>query len=312
MNIDQMHIFREIAHSGSVSQASRNLFISQSSLSRTLQNVEKDIGVELFDRQGKKLSLNKYGEILLHYADIAEAARDKAKEEIEQLILKNNHMVHAVFRHPFGNSVHAFKRFLIEQPHITPVINWIDIPENENFTVEFNVSVQKPDESQYTIIGQDYYMIAVSRQHPLYTKSKKQLNEQASIHLSDLDGTPFVACTAAHLNEWAYTLFSKSGIHPEIIAECPQVWGSLQYVDEGLGYMLGIGSTTFNGIDNDTHLRKIPLVGIEERPWLSYRILPSDDTSDEASKIFSSYICEYLEAQIYMDSEIHRIATKTH
>lgn len=51
-----------------VKNRSRVLYISQSSLSKTIARLEKDVGVQLFDRQGNFIKLNGYGAELLRTA----------------------------------------------------------------------------------------------------------------------------------------------------------------------------------------------------------------------------------------------------
>lgn len=50
MTNNQIHYMVEIAKAGSVNQAARNLFISQSSLSGAIQSVEAEFGRKIFAR----------------------------------------------------------------------------------------------------------------------------------------------------------------------------------------------------------------------------------------------------------------------
>lgn len=71
MELLQLRYFREIARIGSISATARELHISQPALSQTLKRLEQEVGVPLFDRTGKGLELNVYGEIFLkHTGDI--------------------------------------------------------------------------------------------------------------------------------------------------------------------------------------------------------------------------------------------------
>ncbi len=64
MNITLRHleIFIAVAKYKSIVKASEKLFLSQSAISMALSEFEKRLGVKLFDRIGKKLILNDYGE----------------------------------------------------------------------------------------------------------------------------------------------------------------------------------------------------------------------------------------------------------
>ena len=68
MNIDQLRAFYTVARTGSFTQAAGKLYITQSAVSQQVQALEHSLGITLFDRSGKKVSLTGEGEILLSYA----------------------------------------------------------------------------------------------------------------------------------------------------------------------------------------------------------------------------------------------------
>ena len=61
--------FQKTARLQHLSKAADKLHIAQPSLSRTIHALELELGVSLFDRNGRNIELNKYGEIVLKYAD---------------------------------------------------------------------------------------------------------------------------------------------------------------------------------------------------------------------------------------------------
>ena len=64
MTIEQLYYFVKIAESGSFTSASLKLFISQQALSISINNLEKELGVSLFQRSRKGVSLTVDGEYL--------------------------------------------------------------------------------------------------------------------------------------------------------------------------------------------------------------------------------------------------------
>lgn len=69
MRIEALMYFLEVARMGSFSSAARKLFVSQQGLSKTIRNLEKDLGTELFERDGKKIRLTDAGEVLTPLAE---------------------------------------------------------------------------------------------------------------------------------------------------------------------------------------------------------------------------------------------------
>jgi len=68
MEINYIKEFVVLAETGNFLEASDALFISQSSLSKHIKQMEKELGVALFDRTTRKVSLTEYGSTFLNYA----------------------------------------------------------------------------------------------------------------------------------------------------------------------------------------------------------------------------------------------------
>jgi len=66
MKIENLEEFIHIAESGSFSKAADELFVSQSSLSKHILSLEKELGVELFDRSKKAIELTPIGQEILN------------------------------------------------------------------------------------------------------------------------------------------------------------------------------------------------------------------------------------------------------
>ena len=68
MTLQNLKYILEIADSRSLSKAARKLFISQSTLSAALKELETDLGVELFQRTNRGVTLTYDGEDFIRYA----------------------------------------------------------------------------------------------------------------------------------------------------------------------------------------------------------------------------------------------------
>ena len=67
MTIRSLEIFVKVAECGKMSEVARNMYITQSSVSHAISEIEKEYGVKLFDRISKKLYLTEAGKKLLGY-----------------------------------------------------------------------------------------------------------------------------------------------------------------------------------------------------------------------------------------------------
>lgn len=68
INYHHLYYFKTIAEEGSVSKAATKLRLGQPTLSAQLKQFEDVIGIKLFERQHKKLTLTEQGKVALEYA----------------------------------------------------------------------------------------------------------------------------------------------------------------------------------------------------------------------------------------------------
>jgi DNA-binding transcriptional LysR family regulator len=85
MDLNQLYCFMQTAKSQQLSHAANLLHISQPALSENLSQLEKDLGVTLFDRQGKELRLNEHGRVALRYTEQALRILDDMQSELAEL-----------------------------------------------------------------------------------------------------------------------------------------------------------------------------------------------------------------------------------
>lgn len=80
--LNQLKIFMTIVEEGTVSKAADKLLISQPALSRTIQKLEEELGVSLFDRTKNKIYLNKTGEFAYKKAKHLLKLAESMKKEL--------------------------------------------------------------------------------------------------------------------------------------------------------------------------------------------------------------------------------------
>ena len=68
MEIRQLRYFLDIARTEHLTQSAHNLFVTQSTLSHGLRQLEQELGVDLFDRVGRRLRLSQAGLAFRVYA----------------------------------------------------------------------------------------------------------------------------------------------------------------------------------------------------------------------------------------------------
>ncbi len=81
----RLHAFQTVARAGSIRAAAQSLNVAPSAISRTLRQLEDELGTQLFERARQRLRLTSAGEILLYYARTSAAELDRATAFIGDL-----------------------------------------------------------------------------------------------------------------------------------------------------------------------------------------------------------------------------------
>lgn len=82
VNFTQLKAFQAVANNGSITKAAQLLHVSQPSVSKHLKNLEKDLGVRLFDRSRGSAQLTDAGSSLLGHVNSILVHLDEAKKEL--------------------------------------------------------------------------------------------------------------------------------------------------------------------------------------------------------------------------------------
>lgn len=101
ITLRQLAVFAEVLKSGSTTQASQMLALSQSAVSAALTDLEGQLGVQLFDRVGKRLVVNEHGRLLYPRA----LALLEQATEIEQLFREDNGAIRVYASSTVGNYI---------------------------------------------------------------------------------------------------------------------------------------------------------------------------------------------------------------
>src|SRR6266545_3114887 len=85
MDLADLHIFRSVVHAGGITRAAEQLHRVQSNVTTRVRQLETELGVDLFIREGKRLHLSPAGRLLLDYAvrllDLAQEAREALHDD---------------------------------------------------------------------------------------------------------------------------------------------------------------------------------------------------------------------------------------
>ena len=85
LDIKHLQYFIQVTHFKSFTKAAEHLFITQPTISKMIKNLETELGVELFDRSRKQLTLTDAGRVVLEQAKLIDRAFNNLEREVESL-----------------------------------------------------------------------------------------------------------------------------------------------------------------------------------------------------------------------------------
>ncbi len=85
VKLELYRVFRTVAEKKNISAAAQELFISQSAVSQSVRQLEEQLGVRLFTRSQKGVSLTREGQLLLEYVNHALGMIKSGEEKLAQV-----------------------------------------------------------------------------------------------------------------------------------------------------------------------------------------------------------------------------------
>lgn len=204
MDIRQLKYFLKVAERLNFSMASRELFITQSTLSQQINKLEQELGIQLFDRNSHEVVLTEAGYHLRHYAQVAVNSVDDCVQHIEDLktLLTGELNVGVTFS--FNTIAHeAIMAFLKKYPKVKlnvcykPMSELLDMLKHRQLDVVLAFKPSQSDERIESRLLFVNYLAAIAREsHPL--------TRQQTVGLADL--TRYSLILPAHGLQARHTL----------------------------------------------------------------------------------------------------------
>lgn len=233
MDLLQLRYFRTVARLEHMTQAAQSLYISQSSLSKTIAHLEHELGVSLFDRQGRQIRLNQYGKAFLRRVEQALAALDDGQRELKDLVAGTQGQVALASMNVYllPGLLHAFRE---RSPGITirlfgnPREATLDQLERGEVDLFFSTpSLERPGIEQVLLLREEI-CLAVPPGHWLANRE--------AVRLSEVAHEPFLALKPGYnLRELTDTFCQQAGFTPRIVFEGDEPVALLHLVKAGLG-----------------------------------------------------------------------------
>lgn len=253
MELLQLKYFLTVAKLEHMTKAAQELHIAQPALSRTIQRLEEDLGVPLFDRKARKIRLNPFGKAFEAKAKAAIHLLEEGRREVEDLSgLKQGRIYLAVMN--IEQVREPLQRFLAEHPEVNFRMFQSSMEDFENIEtnqeVDFYLTsfpIQQEGFSEIPLVTEKLYL-AVPHGH-------KYANRKA-IHLSEVSEEPFVGYKEnSPLRIMNDSLCKEAGFRPKMVCETEDPASIAELVRSGFGVSIVGGCKSGEELD----LVKLPI-----------------------------------------------------
>jgi DNA-binding transcriptional LysR family regulator len=240
MNLIQLQYFTITAKMEHISKAAEALHISQPALSKAIAVLESELGVKLFDRDGKRIKLNAYGDAVMK-------ASGRIHDEIDNLLLQLNDMKNSMngyvnvastfpSREPSG-LMNCIRNFMSENPGVRLILHQQSvtgiIESLNNRVVDVAVSSVPIIASGiiWDVLFSERMGVMIADGHPLA--------ERDTVFMEDLKDEFFLGNGAnTDVHDMMYAFARQAGFEPKVYFEGDYPGFIHEAVAKGVGVSL--------------------------------------------------------------------------
>ncbi len=171
MELLQLRYFCCAAHTGNFSKAAEELGIPQPAVSRTIATLEKELGCKLFDRIGKRVSLNERGAFFLQEVEKSLHGLDQAVRQLSQEAEKTIKLQVLAATKLIPNLLVDFST---ENPNVKFVL--YQQPGEKDYDLRITAK-ERVSEQNCRVLMSERIVLAVPEEHRLYNRKMIDVEE---------------------------------------------------------------------------------------------------------------------------------------
>ncbi|WP_439598284.1 LysR family transcriptional regulator [Falsiroseomonas sp.] len=188
-----LRCFLAVAQAGSMREAAQRLRLAQSAISRRIQQLEEDLGVQLLERGARGVALTPAGEILLHHGREATHLTERLRADLDALRgVRRGHVVLRLAESFAANGLAtALSAFRSAYPAVTLDIAVVGseaiLASLHDRTCHLGIAFNPPADPEVEVLASAAEPLAVM------VAPGHRLADAPSLTLADLAGMPLVA-----------------------------------------------------------------------------------------------------------------------
>ena len=289
MEFRQLEYFLATARLNNMTEAARQMHVSQPSLSNAVKSLETELGVPLFNRHGKRIELNEAGRYFAPRVSSAMDVVTEAKDVVSQKDREREHTVNCTLGIPMGNQGKLISSFFKVHPDITVRVGYPSSKLFENQTIDlhlFGTSVDL-DDTNVIKLGYERYVLILPKNHPLADRGEINLSEMAQERL--------IMTEPSEIYNETKSMCRSAGFEPKIAYETQVCFEAINMVEAGLGYSIAAEFTWLSGMNND--IAVIPIADQQRGRYLYARMNEGAEPTEAVWK-FIDFLQDYSDSLV--------------
>lgn len=239
MTLLQLQYFETLARVLHYTRAAEELHIAQPSLSYSIGELEKELGVKLFEKENRKIRLTEYGERFLPYVQKALLVMDEGTNELKRMSGTAPLTVRLGYFHSISSTLIPQ---VIDELYRNPENKNIrfQFMENTSFHISTMLKSEKLDLA-FTTTRNDWAESITVMKQPLYlaVPLEHPLAKHQSVTFTDFMNEPLIVLDkGTSLRTQLDHTFKERGAIPNILFEVHECNAALQYVALNFGVSL--------------------------------------------------------------------------
>ncbi|MDR3413664.1 MAG: LysR family transcriptional regulator [Formivibrio sp.] len=238
MDIRQLKYFIAVAEERNISHAAARLNISQPPLTRHIQSLEEELGVQLLTRTNWGVELTKAGESLLNHARNIKTHIELATEQVRRAGSGQEGRIDiGIFGSAMLNIIPLILNDFVETHpdvkvvlHSAPRGQQIEALHQGRILIAFDRYLPESTELQIELVGREPILVALNQRNHLST--------QQTIDIEDLRNEPLIGEKDSSVFSAAQALFRHHGFEPLIVQKAVDMISAAVMVAGGFGSAL--------------------------------------------------------------------------
>lgn len=248
-----MEYLCQVAKHRSYSEAAKDLFVSRPSLSQCIRAQEKQLGVQLFRREGRGVALTEEGELVVKYYERILSIQKQIETYFHQAARKSMPVtiVLTAIVNPLFDAMAELS--YLPDLRLKQIMAHRDYLDHHPWDLMIFSTETAPGRGDAAVLKRESFCFAITADHPLAKHTDLPLSALADLPLI----LPSRHNEAGNIIQ---DIFQREGFVPNIVIESDDYFSYPQFLSQGI---VGVVPSYSAGLQDERSLRLIPWRGCE-------------------------------------------------